>query len=91
MPTDTSPLIRPVCAQDDLARITALIHAAYAPHAAQGLRYWGTHQTVEDTAKRFAMGIGLVMLEDDDYVGTATLRRRWHAQAQHSEKGAPPA
>lgn len=75
MPTDVSPLIRPVCAQDDLARITSLIHAAYAPHAAQGLRYWGTHQTVEDTAKRFAMGIGLVMLEGDDYVGTATLRR----------------
>ena len=59
MPSDASPLIRPVCAQDDLARITALIHAAYAPHTAQGLRYWGTHQTVEDTAKRFAMGIGL--------------------------------
>ena len=39
MPTDASPLIRPVCAEDDLARITDLIHAAYAPHATQGLRY----------------------------------------------------
>ena len=67
-------LIRPVTADDDLARLTALIHFAYAPHAQRGLRYWGTHQSVEDTAKRFASGTGLVMLDGDDYVGTTTLR-----------------
>lgn len=67
-------LIRPVTAADDLARLTALIHSAYAPHAQRGLRYWGTHQSVEDTAKRFASGTGLVMLDGNDYVGTATLR-----------------
>lgn len=67
-------LIRPVTAADDLARLTALIHSAYAPHAQRGLRYWGTHQSVEDTAKRFASGKGLVMLDGNDYVGTATLR-----------------
>lgn len=68
------PAIRQVTPDDDLARLTALIHAAYAPHARLGLRYWGTHQSVEDTAKRFASGTGLVMVEGDDYVGTATLR-----------------
>ena len=68
------PTIRQVTPEDDLARLTALIHAAYAPHARLGLRYWGTHQSVEDTAKRFASGTGLVMVDGDDYVGTATLR-----------------
>lgn len=66
--------IRKVTPEDDLVRLTELIHAAYAPHARLGLRYWGTHQSVEDTAKRFASGTGLVMLEAGEYVGTATLR-----------------
>lgn len=74
MTLPTAPVIRPVTVADDLERLTALIHAAYAPHARLGLRYWGTHQSVEDTAKRFASGTGLVMVEGDDYVGTATLR-----------------
>ena len=74
MPSNPHPTIRQVTPKDDLARLTALIHAAYAPHARLGLRYWGTHQSVEDTAKRFASGTGLVMLEAGEYVGTATLR-----------------
>jgi len=74
MHSNTAPVIRPVTDDDDLVRLTALIHGAYAPHAKLGLRYWGTHQSVQDTAKRFASGTGLVMLEGDDYVGTITLR-----------------
>lgn len=74
MTPSKAPLIRPISPHDDLELITALIHAAYAPHASRGLRYWGTHQSVEDTVKRFASGTGLVMLEGSDYVGTATLR-----------------
>jgi len=74
MTLTTTPVIRPVTVGDDLERLTALIHTAYAPHASLGLRYWGTHQSVEDTAKRFASGTGLVMVEGDHYVGTATLR-----------------
>jgi len=74
MTLSDSLLIRPVTADDDLARLTTLIHCAYAPHALRGLRYWGTHQSVEDTAKRFASGTGLVMLDGEDYVGTVTLR-----------------
>jgi len=67
-------LIRPLAPADDLAQITRLIHAAYAPHAQRGLRYWGTHQSVEDTAERFASGTGLLALRGDDYVGTITVR-----------------
>lgn len=65
---------RPVEQGDDLEALTALIRAAYAPHAASGLRYWATHQSVEDTAKRLAAGHGFVALQDDQVVATVTLR-----------------
>lgn len=67
--------IRQLTDTDCLEQITRLIHSAYAPHAASGLKYWGTHQSVADTAKRFAAGIGLVAVENEQYVGTAVLRR----------------
>lgn len=66
--------IRRLSPSDDLRRITDLIHEAYAPHAARGLRYWGTHQTVEDTATRFGSGQGYVVEADGDIVGTITVR-----------------
>ncbi len=66
--------IRRLSKTDDLASIAALVRAAYAPHAANGLRYWGTHQTAEDTAQRFATGTGFVMLEDARFVGTIIVR-----------------
>lgn len=68
------PLIRALLPGDDLERLTKLIHAAYAPHASRGLRYWGTHQTVEDTATRLASGHGLVAEIQGDYVGTVTVK-----------------
>ena len=69
-----APAPRLLTPHDDLQRLTALIHSAYVPHAAKGLRYWATHQTVEDTAKRLASGLALVMEIDGDYAATATLR-----------------
>jgi GNAT superfamily N-acetyltransferase len=68
-------VVRPVAAEDSLHLLTDLIHAAYAPHAARGLRYWGTHQTVEDTAKRFASGHGFIAEVHGQILGTITLRR----------------
>lgn len=68
------PLIRAICAGDDLVALTALIHAAYAPQAARGLRYWGTHQTADDTRKRIQQGFGFVALHGDQFVGTITVR-----------------
>jgi GNAT superfamily N-acetyltransferase len=66
--------IRLVTPDEDLLALTAMIHAAYAPHKANGLRFWGTHQTPEDTAKRLNMGTAWLMLQDGRYIGTATLR-----------------
>jgi predicted N-acetyltransferase YhbS len=51
-----------------------MIHAAYAPHAADGLRYWGTHQSVEDTRKRLASGQSFLATVGNSIVGTITLR-----------------
>nr|WP_324259761.1 GNAT family N-acetyltransferase [Cellvibrio fontiphilus] len=60
---------------DDVEKLTDLIRAAYAPHAAAGLKYWATHQSVEDTKKRIASGTCLVALREREYVGTALFRR----------------
>ena len=66
--------IRPVEANDDLLRLTELVHAAYAPHAKSGLRFWGTHQSVADTSKRLSSGQGFLALADGEMVGTITVR-----------------
>ncbi len=68
-------LIRPLEASDDLAALTRLIHAAYAVHAHRGLRYWGTHQSVEDTASRVASGSTFVLASEAELRGTITVRR----------------
>ncbi|HWQ09859.1 MAG TPA: GNAT family N-acetyltransferase [Holophaga sp.] len=66
--------IRPLEPADSLEALTELIHAAYAVHAAQGLRYWATHQSCEDTRRRFASGTGFIAEAGVGYVGTITLR-----------------
>ena len=66
--------VRPLSADDGLLALTSLVHSAYAPHAERGLRFWGTHQSVEDTAERFSTGQGFVAEVDGEVVGTITLR-----------------
>ena len=66
--------IRPVDVRDDLVALTELVHAAYASHAVSGLRFWGTHQSAADTAKRLATGQGFLALADGQMVGTITVR-----------------
>ena len=66
---------REIAVSDDLAALTQLIRSAYAPHAAGGLRYWATHQSTEDTARRLASGHGFVGELDGRVVATVTLRR----------------
>ncbi len=58
---------------DDLNALTALLHSAYAPLAAQGLAYVATHQSVEITAKRAARGECWVAVDDGQLIATATL------------------
>lgn len=70
---ESEPRIRAVSATDSYEALTDLIHAAYASRAADKLRYWGTHQSVSDTAKRFQGGHGLVAEVDGSLVGTLTV------------------
>jgi len=67
-------VIRALRNEDNPEQLTELIHAAYAPQAAAGLRYWATHQSIEDTKKRFASGHGFVATSDHAYIGTITAR-----------------
>lgn len=66
--------IRLIAPTDSMEELTRLIHAAYAPHAQGGLRFWATHQSVEDTRRRFAAGQGLIAVLEHTPVGTLTLR-----------------
>jgi GNAT superfamily N-acetyltransferase len=70
----SSVIVRSLSSADDLAVLTELLHRAYAKHAERNLRYWATHQTKEDTAKRFASGQGFVAMLDGKVVGTITVR-----------------
>jgi GNAT superfamily N-acetyltransferase len=66
--------IRPFAADDDLVALTDMIHVAYAAHAQKGLKYWGTYQTVEDTATRLASGRAYIAELRGDVVGTITIK-----------------
>lgn len=66
--------IRAIRDSDDLVALTALIHTAYAPQAARGLRYWGTYQSPDDTRKRLGQGFGFVAEVAGQFVGTITVR-----------------
>jgi len=66
--------IRRVTNCEDVEAITALVHAAYAPHVADGLRFWGTHQSVDDTVRRLASGAAFVAVENARYIGVVVVR-----------------
>ena len=65
--------IRELSSTDDFEVLTDLIHRAYAPLAAEGLRYWATHQSVADTADRCARGETWVADDDGRVIGMVTL------------------
>lgn len=69
-----SATIRALSSRDDMVVLTEVIHSAYAKRASNNLRYWATHQTVEDTAQRFKSGHGLVAETATKIVGTLTVR-----------------
>jgi GNAT superfamily N-acetyltransferase len=60
-------------ADDDLDAITRLLHEAYAPLAAAGMRYVASHQDVATTRRRTAKGETFVAIRDDAVVGIITL------------------
>ena len=62
--------IRPLGPTDSITELTALLHRAYAPLAAMGLRFWATHQSEDDTRKRISQGTCLVAVADNAICGT---------------------
>ncbi len=58
---------------DSVPAITRLLHEAYAPLAAMGLRYTATHQDDDTTLRRLRNGIPYVALLDGGLAATVTL------------------
>lgn len=67
-------LVRELKLDTEVDELTELLHRAYAPLAAQGLRYVATHQDAETTRRRIAGGEDLVAEIDGRIVGNIT----WH-------------
>ena len=73
----SGPMVPPVVIRlladtDSMARLTELLHRAYAPLAAAGLRYLATHQSEEITRERCAKGTCLVAEMAGQIIGTIT-------------------
>lgn len=66
-------VIRPYRTDDPVAEITTLLHAAYAPLAAQGMRYVASHQDEATTLRRLTAGFGFVAELQGVIIGTLTL------------------
>ncbi len=65
--------IRLLSNSDSLEALTELIHRAYRQLAELGFRYWGTHQTVDDTRNRISLGECFVACARGKVVATVTL------------------
>lgn len=68
--------IRRLAPGDSFAQMTEMLHAAYAPLAAAGMRFWATHQDEATTRQRAEEGECWVAVETATgrLVGTITLR-----------------
>lgn len=77
-------LIRSYRKDDAIPPITKLLHDAYAPLAAMGLRYTATHQDDSVTLSRLERGFPFVAELDGEIVATVTL------YATESESSACP-
>lgn len=66
-------VIRELHPDDSIPAITALLHEAYAPLSAMGLRFMATHQDDSVTADRLHRGLAYVATLDGVIVGTITL------------------
>ena len=60
--------------EDDIHVITAMLHEAYAPLAARGMRFVATHQDATVTVKRIGRGDTIVAVESGAIVGIITLK-----------------
>ena len=69
-------IIRSFRDDDDLDGLTSLLHRAYAPLAAAGLRYTATYQSAEVTLRRLQTGHPLVAELDGRVIGTVTVYQK---------------
>lgn len=65
--------VRPLAARDSFEALTALLHRAYAPLAAQGMNFTAATQTADDTRRRAAEGQCFVAEAGGVLVGTVTV------------------
>lgn len=70
---DAAVTIRPLAARDSFDALTALLHRAYAPLAAQGLNFNAATQNAETTRRRAAEGQCFVAELAGAVVGTVTV------------------
>lgn len=59
---------------DDLDALTELLHAAYAPLAAAGMRFVASYQDVETTRRRLSQGETIVAVDGEQLIATVTLK-----------------
>ena len=64
---------RGLSASDDIGAITELLHEAYAPLAAAGMRFLASHQDAAVTQERMAQGETFVATDGDVIIGVVTL------------------
>jgi hypothetical protein len=64
--------VRELCDGDSVAKLTDLIHRAYAPFGTRGLNYTAMDQSVEETARRAGLGRCALAHIDGTLVGTIT-------------------
>lgn len=67
------PTVRLLSPQDSYAEITDLLHEAYAPLAAAGMKFRATQQSVDETRERCERGICFVAEDEGRLIGTITL------------------
>jgi uncharacterized damage-inducible protein DinB/GNAT superfamily N-acetyltransferase len=75
--------IRPLSARDSFATLTALLHRAYAPLAAQGMNFPAATQDVETTRRRAAEGQCFVARRQGALVGTVTVCGPYDVNTAH--------
>lgn len=63
---------------DSLDELTALLHRAYAAHAAAGRTFFASYQSPADTQHRIAKGECWILADGQAIAGTVTVVARYH-------------
>lgn len=93
-PSHGAPVIRRIGPEDDWGMVTELLHRAYAPLAARGLKFHASYQDETVTRERAGEGECFVALLNGKLVGTVTAlpggresRSSWYRRADTASMG----